>query len=258
MSEDNGDLSREIASGCGPRNDETAAVRNDRPRVMVGVLPERNGVPSPDILFDLIAIAQRGHPFVRIPYTRTDLARNSLAEHLLSEERFTHVLMLDADHRHPHDIVERLSRWVIEDPSRQVVAGLAFRRGAPFDPCMYMEADNGQVYVPDEWQGLLRVDLAGTAAMMISREVFERIPRPWFAFDYSGAAKREYPGEDMWFCRRCKEHGIPIWVDTTTVSPHLIENWVTEGTFRSYLEVAKAQPNWAGLVVSADDDPLTK
>ena len=174
MSEENVDLSIRFFPHPLPSPNEGEG--RGKVRVMVGVLPERNGVPSPDILFDLIAIAQRGHPFVRIPYTRTDLARNSLAEHLLSEERFTHLLMLDADHRHPHDIVERLSKWVIEDPSRQVVAGLAFRRGAPFDPCMYLEAGDGQVYVPDEWHGLMPVDLAGTAAMLISREVFERIP----------------------------------------------------------------------------------
>lgn len=221
-------------------------------RVMVGVLPERNGVPSAECLFDLIAIAQHGHPFVRMSYTRTDLARNSLAEHLLKEEQFTHLLMLDADHRHPHDIVERLSRWVIEDPERQVVAGLAFRRGRPFDPCMYMESNDGtgRVYVPAEWEpGLLRVDLVGTAAILISRRVFERLPRPWFAFDYSGADKQQYPGEDIWFSRLCQRTGIPIYVDTTTVSPHLMESWINEQTFRTYLEAEQAGPGWAGMAI---------
>lgn len=208
-------------------------------RVMVGVLPERNGVPSADILFDLIAIAQRGHPFVRMGYTRTDLARNSLGEHLLKDERFSHVLMLDGDHRHPVDIVERLSRWVIEDPERLVVAEMAFRRGQPYDPCMYMEAadGSGQLYVPSEWErGLIQVDLVGTAGILISRKVFERLPKPWFAYDYSSAEKGWYPSEDIWFSRACQRAGIPIWVDTTTTSPHLIESWVDERTFRTFLQ----------------------
>lgn len=222
----------------------------ERPRVMVGLLPERNGVPSAEILFDLIAIAQRGHQFVRLPYTRTDLARNSLGEHLLRETQFTHVLMLDADHRHPQTIVERLSKWVEQDPEKLVVAGLAFRRGRPFDPCMYMEADDGSgVFVPSEWaRGLVPVDLVGTAAILISRKVFERLPRPWFAYDYSGAAQGWWPGEDIWFCRACKAAGIQIYVDTTTVSPHMFESWVDEQTFRTYLAAEQAKPGWSGMI----------
>ena len=209
----------------------------EKPRVIVALLPERNGVPSPDILFDLLAIAQRGHSFVRMQYVRTDLARNTIGEGLLESKQFTHVLMLDADHRHPVDIVERLRRWVEEDPKRLVVAGMAFRRGKPFDPCVYMEdTEAGKVYTPAEWpKGLLKVDLVGTAAMLISKEVFQRLKRPWFAMDYSGAEDRAYPGEDMWFCRRCKEAGIDINVDTTCVSPHLMEAWVDGNTFRTYL-----------------------
>lgn len=226
---------------------------NPKPRVLVGVLPERNGVPSAEIFFDFIAIAQRGHPFVRIPYTRTDLARNSLGEHLLKDERFTHLLMLDADHRHPHDIVERLSKWVCEDATREIVAGLAFRRGRPFDPCVYISDDCG-IYVPSAWEpgALLRADMVGTAAMLISREVFARLPRPWFAYDYSGAEKGWWPGEDIWFSRRCGEAGIPLWVDTGTVSPHLLESWVDENTFRTFLAAEQAKPGWAGMLEMAD------
>jgi len=210
----------------------------NKPRVLVGVLPERHGVPTAEIFFDFIAIATRGHPFVRLPYSRTDLARNMLAEHLLNEPRCTHLLMLDCDHRHPPDIVERLRARVEEDPRRLVVAGLAFRRGVPFDPCMYIADETGNVYVPEQWQpgSLLKVDLVGTAAILIAREVFERLSRPWFAFDYSHADEGKWPGEDIWFSRRCMEAGIDIWVDTGVVSPHLIDNFVDERTFRTHLE----------------------
>lgn len=227
----------------------------ERPRVMIGLLPERNGVPSADILFDLLAIAQQGYAFARVPYTRTDLARNSLAEHLLKEARYTHILMLDADHRHPVDIVRRLMRWVIEDPQRLVIAGLAFRRGPPYDPCMYFETNNGKVFVPESWKpGLVQVDLAGTGAILIAREVFERVKRPWFAYDYSWADSNNYPGEDIWFSRRCREAGIPIYVDTSTVSPHLIEQHVDESTYRSYLEMALAAQEQAARRPQTEDD----
>lgn len=208
----------------------------DKPKVLVGLLPERNGVPSVEILFDLIAIAQRGHAFVRTQYARTDLQRNKLAEHLLSTD-YTHLLMLDADHRHPDNIVERLSRWVERDPSRLVVAGLAFRRGQPYDPQAYIMRD-GKPMQPAEFKpGLAKVDFVGTAAMLINRVVFERLPKPWFAFDYRGANAGTWPGEDIWFCTSCMEAGIQVYCDMSCVSPHLAEAWIDQKTFETFREM---------------------
>lgn len=248
-------------------------------RPVVAVLPERHGVASPETLFDLIAIAMRGHQFIRTQYARTDLQRNMLAEHLLRSD-FTHILMLDADHRYQPDIVERLTRWVkpMEDGRRKkeegrgkkeegelipsnghgpqsfvrlsgpagetderlVVAGLAFRRAEPFDPNVYIvNREEHALYQPVEWgKGLMRVDIAGTAAMLISRKVFERLPKPWFAMDYSRAAEGKWPGEDIWFCERLGEAGIDIWVDTTVICPHLREGWVDQGSYESYARMA--------------------
>lgn len=229
----------------------------DKPRVLVGVLPERNGVPNADIFFDFIAIAGRGHAFIRLPYSRTDLARNMVAGHFMADQRFTHLLMLDCDHRHPSDIVERLSARVVEDPGRLVVSALVFRRGVPFDPCAYI-AHGDNVYVPEVWDpgSLLRVDMVGTAALLISRQVFERIPRPWFAFDYSHVADNQWPGEDIWFSRRCMEQGIDIWVDTGVTSPHLMDSYINEDTFRTHLaHTREVQGALAGLLTEADLEP---
>lgn len=214
-----------------------AEVPEEQPviRPIVGLLPERNGVPSAAIFFDMIAIAQRGWPFIRTDYGDTIVQRNKFAEHLMASD-FTHLLMLDADHRHPPDIVERLTRWVKQDPTRLVVAGLCFRRGVPFDPNVFIVngAENA-IYQPAEWgRGLMQVDIAGTAEMLIAREVFERLPKPWFARDYSGAAEGKWPGEDVWFSQRCGELGVDIWVDTTTTGPHLMESWVDAQTYRTY------------------------
>ena len=238
-------------------------------RPVVAVLPERHGVASSETLFDLIAIAQRGHPFIRTQYARTDLQRNKLAEHLLQTD-FTHVLMLDADHRYPPDIVERLTRWVRpklttddrrpttaanDGAERLVVAGLAFRRCEPYDPNVYLvDRERHELLQPAEWgKGLMPVDIAGTAAMLISRTVFERLPKPWFAMDYSGAADGKWPGEDIWFCERCREAGIRIWVDTTTICPHLREGWVDQRTYESYAAMAVSGAPIRPMVLTEND-----
>lgn len=212
-------------------------------RILVGVLPERGGAPNAEIFFDFIAIAQRGYPFVRVPYARTDLQRNRLAQHLLNDTRFTHLLMLDCDHRHPADIVEQLRARVEEDPARRVIGGLAFRRGVPFDPCMYMLDADEAVYAIEEWTpgNLLRVDLIGAAAMLVHRSVFEELPAPWFAYDYGRAHENSWPSEDIWFARRCRAAGIAIYADTGVVSPHYMDSYVDEATFRTHLAHLRAQ-----------------
>jgi len=203
------------------------------PSVIIGLLPERQGVAVCDTLFDIIAIAQQGYPFIRTQYARTELQRNIMAEHLLGSD-FSHLLMLDADHRYRPDLVQRLVRWIKQDRERQVVAALAFRRCPPYDPCAYILKD-GQVYTPDEWTpGLLKVDLAGTAAMLIDRRVFEKLKRPFFGMDFSGAEQGQYPGEDMYFCHKVRAAGLSVWVDTSTIVPHHTDGWIDQRTHESY------------------------
>lgn len=199
-------------------------------KVIVGVPMERT-IPEAAV-WGLIGIAQQGYPFIRQGYTRTDVARNQFAEHLLSTD-CTHLLMLDLDHDHPMDIVTRLGRWA--DDEHQVIAGLAFRRGPPHDPLMFYQDEAGQWYAPTEWpQGLVSAGIVGTGAILIDRRVFERLPRPWFAYSYD--KPEAWPGEDIWFCRLCREAGVTLWCDTTTVSPHMGTQWIDEAAFRTYLK----------------------
>lgn len=52
----------------------------------------------------------------------------------------------------------------------------------------------------------------GTGVVLIHTSVFRQIPKPWFAS--TGC------GEDVHFCLRCHEHGIPIYVDTSLKTMH--------------------------------------
>ncbi|RPJ24411.1 MAG: glycosyltransferase family 2 protein [Planctomycetaceae bacterium] len=150
------------------------------PRIVVGVPMERTMAHADDVFFNFLAIAQNGVPFIKQNYTRTDVARNKMAMQLLQSD-FTHLLMLDVDHIHPTDIVQRLARWVVADPGKQVIGGLNFRRGEPYEPCCFLIGPDGRYYAPAEWErGLVKVDIIGTGSILISREVFERMQPPWF------------------------------------------------------------------------------
>lgn len=203
------------------------------PRVLLSVLKERS-ISYADQVFDsLYMIAMQGVQPLFINYTRTDLARNKLAVEFLKSP-FTHLIMLDIDHKHPADIVQKLSRWFLLRPEVQIVGGLNFRRSYPHDPCCHLIGKDGNIYAPAEWDrgGLLEVAAIGTGSIMIAREVFETIQPPWFFNIYDNVWDDSWPGEDMGFSQKCREYGIKMYVDTDLTSPHVTEKLVDESSFR--------------------------
>lgn len=211
----------------------------DYPRILVGIPLERSISHASLVFHRFLEIAVQAPVILKQDYTRTDLARNRFAIKLL-ESHYTHLLMLDVDHVHPADIVQKLARWVLMDPSIQVVGGLNFRRSEPYEPCCFFKSPDGTtVNAPAEWSaGLMKVDYIGTGSILIAREVFEKIEPPWFFNQYGIEANwaDEWPGEDIGFSERCTQAGIDLFVDTTTTSPHVGDRLIGEKTFRAYLE----------------------
>lgn len=204
-------------------------------KIILGIPMERQ-VPATAFL-NFWKIAQQGWPILPHPYGRVDVQRNIMANALLKHpQKFTHICMLDLDHIHPLNVVQRLARWVLKDPEKLVVGGLNFRRGEPFDPCVFLPAPDGELRPPLQWQeGIGEVAAIGHGAILISKKVFENVPGPWWAYVYQYFEKELFPSEDIYFSTLCNRAGIKIWCDTTTVSPHLIENTVQEDTFRAWI-----------------------
>ncbi len=205
------------------------------PRILIHIPIERT-VPYAELTFsNFLYIASQGPQFVETNYGRIDLVRNLAVMELLKSEA-THILFLDLDHVHPVNIIQSLARWVMLDPEKQIVSGFNFRRSPPHDPVLGILDENGNRMTLTEWgEGLIKVDEVGGASLLVAREVFEKMEPPWFFNDYSRVMQNNWPGEDIGFCRKCKELGIPIYVDTTTQSPHCMEQVVTEETYRTYL-----------------------
>lgn len=214
------------------------------PRILLCVLKERSISYSDDVFDPLWMIAMQGAQPLFINYSRTDLARNKIAEQLLGSD-FTHVIMLDIDHAHPVDVIQKLARWFLVDKfapenekkNIQVVGGLNFRRSYPYDPCCHLIGKDGSVYAPAEWDlGLIEVDDIGTGSIMIAREVFETMQPPWFFNQYDQAWRDVWPGEDIGFSHKCREYGIKMYVDTTLTSPHIGTMTIGEEQFKMAME----------------------
>jgi hypothetical protein len=205
------------------------------PRILVGIPLERAVSHASSVFMNFLYMATYGPAFIEAPYGRIDAVRNAYVMQLLQSD-FTHLLMLDIDHIHPVDIIQRLARWTLIYPEMKVISGLNFRRGEPYDPVAGLLDENGKRMTLLDWQpGIAKVDEVGAASILVHRSVFEQMEPPWFFNIYDKVWANDFPGEDMGFCRKCGELGIPIYVDTTVSSPHMTETPITEATFKAYL-----------------------
>ena len=207
-------------------------------RPIIGIPMERTISYADTVVPWLLGLAQQGWPFIQQGYTRTDVARNRFAQHLLQDDRFTHLVMLDLDHDHPVGIVHQFGRMLAVRPDIKILSGLAYRRSKPYEPLMYVKDDEGAYYKLREWDrgAIISVDAVGTPCICIAREVFETLEFPWFTYDYSDAHNDMWITEDIVFCEAARAAGFKIYVDTRMVSPHLTIAKVDGVVFDNYCQ----------------------
>jgi len=145
-----------------------------------------------------------------------------------------------------------------EEFDLDMVSGLCFRRGEPYQPTMYMRetpTEGGymtrEVWEPEE---IVEVDATGCAFLLIHRRVFEMIaggPMPPYAHrNREGGPPPNYfrwegtLGEDLRFCQDAKKAGARVWVDTSIPIGHVSERIV--GALDFYGQIAlRDDASWA-------------
>lgn len=203
------------------------------------VLPERT--VGEYAFMASMAVASRagnlGFAYITSSCQRTDVARNRLcaAFRQIATDPNDVLVMLDCDHTHPHDIIERLVSY---EPEKGVVGALAFRRGEPFFPLFFIRNDNGKICQPLQFTGkLMACAIVGTPAIAIRRWVLDAVaeggyPAP-FVYEYDDDMHRtgEYQSEDVTFGFICEKLGISHYVDTGLVTPHLTTSAIDQTTW---------------------------
>jgi len=207
---------------------------NTWPIKVLGFVPNERSLPAPDkVLPSLLHYARQGLSFLHLDYGRTDVVRNKAALGLLAHPEYDYILMMDNDHRHDPEMLQKLCRWPMLYPEIRVVGGLNYQRKQPYSPAFMAEDEEGNRVIPfshpDE---LFTVDILGTGSMLIHRSVFTEIEGPWFCFTYDGFWQDQWPGEDVYFSHLCKKAGIKMYCDPDCRSPHITETEVTEETFK--------------------------
>lgn len=149
-----------------------------------------------------------------------DKARNTLVEAALNADPdISHLLWIDDDMTFPADALMRLL-----DHGKPFVGGLCHNRRPPYQPIVLRYHDEAIAaghqrygfvyhYPPNN---LFEVDATGAAFKLVAREVYEKIGSDWYT-------PAEGLSEDLSFCRRVKNAGYPIYVDTGLQIGHITE-----------------------------------
>lgn len=170
-------------------------------------------------------------------------------------------------------LVESQKKWDVD-----MVGGLCFQRGEPFQPTLYMreQPDSGAyIFMEDiPSDSMVEVDATGMAFVLITKRLLAAIagefppyeqrvgrrPPAYFRWDANGF------GEDLTFCQDAKKAGAHIFVDTSIKIGHVGEHIITEETFlggvasrpAEVTELRREQLSRYGMGVLTREDAISR
>lgn len=150
------------------------------------------------------------------------------------------------DHRFGPDVLLKLL-----DRRVDIVVPLVCRRHPPFESVLYkkMVSDGApnEKYALSELpaSGMLQVDAAGSAGMLVRQHVFGSLPKPWFEF-------QRHTSEDVGFCLSARSAGFKVHADLDQTMTH-----ITTCEIEPYRRGGKwnVGVNVGGRMVPVDEEP---
>ena len=153
----------------------------------------------------------------------------------------THILLMDADMVYPPETITDLFD-VLQDHDADMAGGLCYRGYEPYDPLIWgLEKDALLKPFEDyKFGDIVRAAATGAACLLIKREVFEKVERPWFRIQeeektVDGKTTVIRRGEDTYFTRRATAAGFKLLINTAYDIGHMREFavdrhfWITFG-----------------------------
>ena len=184
--------------------------------------------------------------------TMIDSARNMIVMNAMDIPEATHILMIDDDEVFPPDMLIKLL-----EHDEDVVGGLAFKRNNDFQPCVFKrKGENFYPMLPNYYQ---EVDAIGTGAVLFKKEVFQKIPYPWFETYYEKGAPEKHWSVDFDFCKKAAANGVKIFCDPSFEIGHVaLPQIVGRNEFMHYIETHKDAPWVAENNTSVENAKQTK
>jgi hypothetical protein len=126
------------------------------------------------------------------------------------------ILLLDVDQHIPTDVLTRL-----QTHNKEIVGCLTPLRSTPHRWSLFNAIPGTSIHVTSSpYMPLQEVAATGIGCMLVRREVFESIGKPWFKRVFSDDGLSIAKSDDIWFCERARLFGYSIYVDTTLESGH--------------------------------------
>jgi hypothetical protein len=123
------------------------------------------------------------------------------------EHNFTHILFVDEDVSFPSDSLTRLVAH-----NKDIIGADYNFRELPLRSMA--TADKKEKDKPFKCKSL------PTGFMLIKLAVFDKVPTPWFLFEWNDGGKMVF-SEDVYFCRKAIEVGFGVWCDPTINVKHI-------------------------------------
>lgn len=196
-------------------------------RVLICVPTYENIMPDTfKAIYDMEKPCPTDFEFVRGYDVAT--ARNNCAQLMLDGD-YTHLMLVDNDVTPPKDALANLLGDDLD-----VVSGYYAHRNKSNDPspltnvCKRGELNYSMQYSGDELRAelakgntVIRIHGGGMGCILIKRHVFERIAYPWYDWVNYRDPNHSMLSEDLFFCERCKQNQIRIYVDTRVGCGHM-------------------------------------
>lgn len=191
-------------------------------------------------LLDQLPFVVENHHGIRCATVTNTLihnARNEIAKAAL-EMGCDYLFFLDSDCVIPKDTLKRLT-----EHDRDIVAGMYFQKRYPHLPVIYTMNKKGTFDIITDYpkNTLMEVDGVGMGVCMIKTSVFKKLPGEPFEPFAATASCRAINGEDLAFCKRAKQKGFKIYVDTGLQAKHETERYITEDYYKKAMEEFKKQ-----------------
>jgi hypothetical protein len=185
--------------------------------VLVGI-PTRGLVPMQWALGLRALVLPTKSTIVPVSGLPFDHARNALVKEMIKSS-YDWIFFLDDDVLPPPDAFEKLRTH-----GRLAVSGLYFRRTIPLIPVALHDTvpDPSPIggYLPGQQ---IEVDLVGAGCLLLHKKIFETIPKPWFEWcrDREDLPERDRVSEDFAFCRKLRQYGVKVLLDTSVECTHM-------------------------------------
>ena len=141
-------------------------------------------------------------------------SRENIAMEFLKSD-CTHLLFIDSDMVFPEDGADILFKR-----DRDIIGADYNMRMLPLTSTVKIYDENGKDVSKGYPDGTFECFAVATGFMMIKREVFEKLPHPWFNHEHDNKGNM-ITGSDMYFCKKAREEGYKIFCDPSIKVLHI-------------------------------------